>query len=135
MKQRLGVATALISNPDTIILDEPFNGLDVDGIKWLRRLFKQLADEGKTVIVSSHLMSEIQAVANRIIIIAQGKLLADMTIEEMNQKSLNSYVYVEANDLVKMTAALKTNGAEVVQKKRWFGSTQFRFKRNWSSCP
>lgn len=117
MKQRLGVATALISNPDTIILDEPFNGLDVDGIKWLRKLFKQLADEGKTVIVSSHLMSEIQAVANRIIIIAQGKLLADMTIEEMNQKSLNSYVYVEANELAKMAEVLKTNGAEVVQKK------------------
>jgi len=117
MKQRLGVATALISNPDTIILDEPFNGLDVDGIKWLRKLFKQLADEGKTVIVSSHLMGEIQAVANRIIIIAQGKLLADMTVEEMNQKSLNSYVYVEVNDLAKMTKALKTNGADVLQKK------------------
>lgn len=117
MKQRLGVATALISNPDTIILDEPFNGLDVDGIKWLRKLFKQLAYEGKTVIVSSHLMGEIQAVANRIIIIAQGKLLADMTVEEMNQKSLNSYVYVEVNDLAKMTKALKTNGADVLQKK------------------
>lgn len=117
MKQRLGIATALISNPDTIILDEPFNGLDVDGIKWLRKLFKQLVAEGKTVIVSSHLMGEIQAVANRIIIIAQGKLLADMTIEEMNQKSLNSYVHVKANDLAKMTKALKRNGAEVLQKK------------------
>ena len=117
MKQRLGVATALIGNPDTIVLDEPFNGLDIDGIKWLRKLFKQLANEGKTVIVSSHLMGEIQAVANRIIIIAQGKLLADMTIEEMNQKSLNSYVYVEANDLAKMSKALKRNGAEVLQKK------------------
>src|SRR5699024_9719982 len=72
---------------------------------------------GKTVIVSSHLMGEIQAVANRIIIIAQGKLLADMNIEEMNQKSLNSYVYVEANDLAKMSKALKRNGAEVLQKK------------------
>lgn len=117
MKQRLGVATALISNPDTIILDEPFNGLDVDGIKWLRKIFKQLADAGKTVIVSSHLMGEIQAIANRIIIIAQGKLLADMTIEEMNKKSLNSYVHVEANNLTKMTRVLKTNGAEIVQKK------------------
>src|SRR5690625_6838750 len=65
MKQRLGVATALISDPDVIILDEPFNGLDVDGIKWLRKLFKQLAEEGKAVIVSSHLMGEIQAVADR----------------------------------------------------------------------
>src|SRR5699024_10022297 len=99
MKQRLGVATALIGNPDTIILDEPFNGLDVDGIRWLRRLFKKLAGEGKAVIVSSHLMSEVQAVADRMIIIAQGKLLADMTIDEMHQKSLSSFVYVEANHI------------------------------------
>lgn len=113
MKQRLGVATALISNPDTVILDEPFNGLDVDGIKWLRTLFKQLAEEGKTVIVSSHLMGEIQAVADRIIIIAQGKLLADMTIEEMNQQSISSYIYVETNDLVKMARFLKDTSAEV----------------------
>lgn len=80
MKQRLGVATALIGNPDTIILDEPFNGLDVDGIKWLRQLFRELADDGKAVVFSSHLMSEIQAVADRVIIIGQGKLLADMCI-------------------------------------------------------
>src|SRR5690625_718679 len=107
MKQRLGVATALISDPDVIILDEPFNGLDVDGIKWLRKLFKQLADEGKAVIVSSHLMSEIQAVADRVVIIGQGKLLADMTMEEMNKKSLSSYVYVEANELEKMLNVLQ----------------------------
>src|SRR5699024_10181248 len=89
MKQRLGIATALISDPDVVILDEPFNGLDVDGIKWLRGLFKLLAEEGKAVIVSSHLMSEIQAVADRVVIIGQGELLADMTIEEMNKKSLS----------------------------------------------
>lgn len=106
MKQRLGVATALIGNPDTIILDEPFNGLDVDGIKWLRQLFRQLADDGKAVVVSSHLMSEIQAVADRVIIIGQGRLLADMTIEEMNEKSLSSYVYVEANNIDKLKHAL-----------------------------
>ena len=65
MKQRLGVATALINNPEVVILDEPFNGLDVDGIRWLRTTFRQLADEGKAVIVSSHLMSEIQAIADQ----------------------------------------------------------------------
>lgn len=111
MKQRLGVATALIGNPDTIILDEPFNGLDIDGIKWLRKLFRQLADQGKAVLVSSHLMSEIQAVADRVIIIGQGKLLADMTIREMNEKSLSSYVYVEANDIVKLKSVLQEKHA------------------------
>jgi len=118
MKQRLGVATALISDPDVIILDEPFNGLDVDGIKWLRKLFKQLAEEGKAVIVSSHLMSEIQAVADRVVIIGQGKLLADMTMEEMNKKSLSSYVYVEANDLEKMVIILQENHAKVQKYKK-----------------
>ena len=118
MKQRLGVATALISDPDVIILDEPFNGLDVDGIKWLRKLFKQLAEEGKAVIVSSHLMSEIQAVADRVVIIGQGKLLADMTMEEMNKKSLSSYVYVEANDLEKIVIILQENHAKVQKYKK-----------------
>src|SRR5690625_4625228 len=115
MKQRLGVATALISDPDVIILDEPFNGLDVDGIKWLRKLFKQLAEEGKAVIVSSHLMSEIQAVADRVIIIGQGKLLADMTMEEMNKKSLSSYIYLETNNIDKMSKVLKDVHAEIQQ--------------------
>lgn len=115
MKQRLGIATALIGNPETVILDEPFNGLDVDGIKWLRKLFNQLAEEGKAVIVSSHLMSEIQTVADRVIIIGQGKLLADMRMEEMNKKSLSSYIYVETNDIDKMSNVLNGNHA-MVQK-------------------
>lgn len=115
MKQRLGIATALIGNPDTVILDEPFNGLDVDGIKWLRKLFNQLAEEGKSVIVSSHLMSEIQAVADRVIIIGQGKLLADMTMEEMNKKSLSSYIYLETNNIDKMSKVLKDVHAEIQQ--------------------
>lgn len=114
MKQRLGVATALIGNPDTIILDEPFNGLDVDGIKWLRQLFRQLANEGKAVVVSSHLMSEIQAVADRVVIIGQGKLLADMTMEEMNEKSLSSYVYVEANNIQKIKRLMQEQHAIIV---------------------
>lgn len=118
MKQRLGVATALISDPDVVILDEPFNGLDVDGIKWLRGLFKQLAEEGKAVIVSSHLMSEIQAVADRVVIIGQGKLLADMTVEEMNKKSFSSYVYVEANDSKKMLRVLHAKHAKVQKLKK-----------------
>lgn len=106
MKQRLGIASALIGNPDTVILDEPFNGLDVDGIKWLRSLFVQLAGEGKSVIVSSHLMSEIQAVADRVIIIGQGNLLADMTMEEMHEKSLSSYVFIQTNHRDKMASIL-----------------------------
>lgn len=117
MKQRLGVATALLGNPDTIILDEPFNGMDVDGIKWLRGLFKQLAKSGKCVVVSSHLMSEIQAVADRVVIIGQGKLLAHMTMDEMNRRSLSSYIYVEANDLDKIKRVLLEKQAIVQPSK------------------
>jgi len=117
MKQRLGVATALISDPDIIILDEPFNGLDVDGIRWLRKTFKTLADEGKVVVVSSHLMSEIQAIADRIVIIGQGKLLADMTIEEMNKESLSSYVFVKADAAKKLKSILENNKGHVQQTK------------------
>ncbi|MEK4555247.1 ABC transporter ATP-binding protein [Jeotgalicoccus sp. FSL K6-3177] len=120
MKQRLGVATALLSDPAAIILDEPFNGLDVDGIKWLRKLFKNLAEEGKAVVVSSHLMSEIQAVADRVVIIGQGNLLADMTMEEMNEKSLSSYVYVEADNLEKMKKALEERQAVIKRKDDGF---------------
>lgn len=120
MKQRLGVATALLSDPAAIILDEPFNGLDVDGIKWLRKLFKNLAQEGKAVVVSSHLMSEIQAVADRVVIIGQGNLLADMTMEEMNEKSLSSYVYVEVDNLEKMKKALEERQAVIKRKDDGF---------------
>lgn len=118
MKQRLGVATALLSDPNTVILDEPFNGLDVDGIRWLRSMFRELADQGKIVIVSSHLMSEIQAIADRIVIIGQGKLLADMTIEEMNAKSLSSYVLVHSNNDKQLKEVLEKNTGDVFQSEK-----------------
>lgn len=117
MKQRLGIATALIGDPEMILLDEPFNGLDVDGIHWLRRTFRKLADEGKIVIVSSHLMGEIQAIADRVVIIGQGKLLADMTIEEMNERSLSSYVFMKSDNNKKLKSTLEANDAEVQANK------------------
>lgn len=117
MKQRLGVATALLGDPEVIIFDEPFNGLDVDGIHWLRQTFRKLADEGKVVIVSSHLMGEIQAIADRIVIIGQGQLLADMTIDEMNAKSLSSYVFVKSDNNKKLKSILELEDAEVKENK------------------
>ncbi len=83
MRQRLGIAAALLGDPGTVILDEPFNGLDVDGIQWLRWLVKDLARQNKAVLVSSHLMSEVEAIADRIVVLAQGKLVADMTVSEL----------------------------------------------------
>lgn len=113
MKQRLGIAGAIIGDPNIILLDEPFNGLDVDGIHWIRSLMRKFANEGKTVVVSSHLLGEVQEVADRIIVIAQGNLLEDMNMEEMKKKSLRSYIFARSdnNQLLKMQL-IKT-GSEI----------------------
>jgi ABC-2 type transport system ATP-binding protein len=82
MGQRLGIATALLGDPATLMFDEPVNGLDPDGILWIRNLMKSLAAEGRTVFVSSHLMSEMENTADRLIVIGRGKLIADCTVDE-----------------------------------------------------
>jgi ABC-2 type transport system ATP-binding protein len=83
MGQRLGIAAALIGDPAAVVLDEPVNGLDPDGVLWVRTLLKQLAAEGRTVLVSSHLMSEMAVTAEHLVIIGRGRLLADTTIDEL----------------------------------------------------
>ncbi|MBZ2174270.1 ATP-binding cassette domain-containing protein [Schnuerera sp. xch1] len=113
MQQRLGIAAALLGDPETIILDEPFNGLDVDGIKWLRKLTKDLAKKGKAVLISSHLMSEVQAIAERIIVLAQGKLIADMTIEEMSRRSLSMYLRIRSENNLFLKTLLEKSGAHI----------------------
>ena len=80
MRQRLGIATALLGDPPVLIFDEPINGLDPEGIRWARELFRQLAAEGRTVFVSSHLMSEMEHTADHLIVIGGGKLLADESL-------------------------------------------------------
>jgi ABC-2 type transport system ATP-binding protein len=83
MGQRLGIAAALLGDPAVVILDEPVNGLDPDGVLWVRNLLKRLAVEGRTVLVSSHLMSEMAVTAEHLVIIGRGRLLADTTVEEL----------------------------------------------------
>ena len=75
MSQRLGIATALLGNPETLILDEPVNGLDPDGIRWIRSLLRNLASEGRTVLLSSHLMSEMEETADHVVVIGRGRLI------------------------------------------------------------
>ncbi|WP_112239905.1 ABC transporter ATP-binding protein [Kribbella monticola] len=82
MRQRLGIAAALLGDPAVLLLDEPVNGLDPEGVRWIRRLLRQLADEGRTVFVSSHLMSELQLVADHLIVIGRGRLIADTPLSE-----------------------------------------------------
>lgn len=83
MKQRLGVAAALLGDPRVLLFDEPVNGLDPEGVRWIRELMRALAVEGRTVFVSSHLMSEMEVTADRLIIIGRGKLVADTTVSEV----------------------------------------------------
>ena len=82
MKQRLGIAAALLGDPGVLILDEPVNGLDPEGVIWIRNLAKRLAGEGRTVLVSSHLMAEMAVTASHLVVIGRGRLLADLPTEE-----------------------------------------------------
>jgi ABC-2 type transport system ATP-binding protein len=87
MAQRLGIATALLGDPEVLILDEPVNGLDPEGIRWLRSLLRSLAAEGRTVLVSSHLISEMALTASDLIVIGRGRLLAQTTVAELSARS------------------------------------------------
>ncbi|WP_153393678.1 ABC transporter ATP-binding protein [Ornithinicoccus halotolerans] len=83
MRQRLGIAAALLGDPPVLLFDEPVNGLDLDGVRWVRTLLRGFADEGRTVLVSSHLMSEMQLIADRVVIIGRGRLIADADIDQV----------------------------------------------------
>ena len=94
MGQRLGIAAALLGNPRVVVLDEPVNGLDPDGVLWIRNLLKGLATEGHTVFVSSHLMSEMALTATRLVVVGRGKLIADTTVEEFTERAGGNAVTV-----------------------------------------
>jgi ABC-2 type transport system ATP-binding protein len=96
MGQRLGIAAALLGDPSTLILDEPVNGLDPEGIHWIRNLLRSLAAEGRTVFVSSHLMSEMALTADHLIVIGRGRMIADIGVEEFVRKASGTVVHVRS---------------------------------------
>jgi ABC-2 type transport system ATP-binding protein len=96
MSQRLGIATALLGDPHTLLLDEPVNGLDPEGIHWIRSLLRGLAAEGRTVFVSSHLMSEMALTADHLIVIGRGRLIADLSVDEFVRKASKNIVRVRS---------------------------------------
>ena len=106
MGQRLGIAAALLGDPETIMLDEPVNGLDPEGVVWIRTLLTGLASEGRTVFVSSHLMSEMAQTATNLIIVGAGKLLANTTVEGFTRASSASTVHVSSADPVRLRELL-----------------------------
>ena len=113
MGQRLGIAVALLGDPHTVILDEPVNGLDPEGIRWMRSLLRDLADEGKTVFVSSHLMNEMALTAEHLIVIGRGRLIADTGIEEFIAAAARDAVRVRSTDPDALAALRRLRAAEV----------------------
>jgi len=102
MGQRLGIAAALLGDPATVVLDEPVNGLDPEGVHWIRNLLKQLAAEGRTVFVSSHLMSEMSLTADHLIVIGRGRLIADLSVDEFVRKASGNRVLVRTPEATRL---------------------------------
>jgi ABC-2 type transport system ATP-binding protein len=114
MSQRLGIAAALLGDPEVLLFDEPVNGLDPDGIRWVRNLLKGLAREGRIVFVSSHLMSEMSLTADEVVIIGKGRLISQIPIDELLAQSSQGFVRVRSPEIVKLKEALESDGATTV---------------------
>jgi ABC-2 type transport system ATP-binding protein len=106
MGQRLGIAAALLGDPHTLILDEPVNGLDPEGVRWVREFCRYLASEGRTVFISSHLMSEMSQTADHLIVLGRGRVLADAPVSEVIAGATRRVVRVRTPDVRSLTAAL-----------------------------
>jgi ABC-2 type transport system ATP-binding protein len=113
MNQRLGIAAALLGDPETVILDEPVNGLDPDGILWIRNLMKSLAAEGRTVFLSSHLMSEMAQTADHLLVIGRGRIIADTSTEQFINQNASAGVRVRAIEQTALADAVKQGGGGV----------------------
>ncbi len=119
MGQRLGIASALLGDPATIILDEPANGLDPEGILWIRTLLKRLAAEGRTVFLSSHVMAEMAQTAEHLIVIGRGRLIADTTVADIvAQASQDGAVTVRTPQANELRQALVGDGVTVTSSER-----------------
>jgi ABC-2 type transport system ATP-binding protein len=115
MGQRLGIAAALLGDPGVLLFDEPVNGLDPEGIRWVRNLLQSLAAEGRTVLVSSHLMSEMALTAEHLVVIGRGRLIADTSVAEFISGSSRQFVRVRTPDPDRLYQALLAAGAGVVR--------------------
>jgi ABC-2 type transport system ATP-binding protein len=113
MGQRLGIAAAMLGDPQVLVLDEPVNGLDPEGILWIRNLMKQLAAEGRTVLVSSHLMNEMAVTAEHLIVIGRGKVIADCSTKEFIERSSERSVLVKSPDAPRLADVLVGAGGAV----------------------
>ena len=111
MKQRLGIASVLLGDPEVLILDEPVNGLDPEGIRWLRDLLRDLAKEGRTVLVSSHLLSEMALIAEELVVIGQGKLITQCSVGEFTARYAKQWVRVVSPQIKALKSLATEKGA------------------------
>jgi len=113
MGQRLGIASAMLGDPGVLILDEPVNGLDPEGIRWIRTLLQALAAEGRTIFVSSHLMSEMALTATHLIVVGRGRLIANTTVEEFIRQASGDLVHVRSPQAARLSETLARDGVTV----------------------
>jgi ABC-2 type transport system ATP-binding protein len=113
MGQRLGIASALLGDPEVLLLDEPVNGLDTEGIRWVRDLLKRLAAEGRTVLLSSHLMGEMELTADHLVVIGQGRLIADTSMRTFIEQNSQAVTIVRSPDIAGLKAALERVGGRL----------------------
>ena len=113
MGQRLGIASALLGDPDTLVLDEPVNGLDPEGIHWIRTLLRGLAEEGRTILVSSHLMSEMALTADHLIVVGRGRVLADCSTEDFIAQASPAVVRVRSPHATRLRELLSSEGVTI----------------------
>jgi ABC-2 type transport system ATP-binding protein len=116
MAQRLGIAAALLGDPPVLMFDEPVNGLDPEGVAWIRSLLKALAAEGRTVFLSSHLMSEMALTADRLVIIGRGRLIAETTVTDLLAEGSGNYIRVRSSEADALCALLSARGASVARE-------------------
>jgi ABC-2 type transport system ATP-binding protein len=114
MRQRLGIAAAMLGDPPMLMLDEPFNGMDPEGILWMRGFLTALAAEGRAVLISSHLMSELQDIAGRLVIVGRGKVIADTSMADLLAAASGDRVILRTTAVPQATAELEKAGAAVV---------------------
>jgi ABC-2 type transport system ATP-binding protein len=110
MRQRLGIAAAMLGDPPIVMMDEPFNGIDPEGIIWMRAFLRSLAAEGRVIFISSHLMSELEDVVDHVVVVGRGKVLADATIEELVARASHDTVTVRADSPAAVLAAIQSAG-------------------------
>jgi ABC-2 type transport system ATP-binding protein len=118
MGQRLGIASALLGDPRVVVLDEPVNGLDPEGVLWVRQLLRSLADEGRTVFVSSHLMSEMAMIASRLVVVGRGRLIADTTVEGFIARAGAASVTVRSPEASRLAALVAAPDVTIASSER-----------------